>query len=150
MRRVFGAVWRFFGGETHRRQLQHVQGAARDLLARSDTNPPTAAPPLQQFEDFQRFYRVSELDLRVLHRQRAAQVYFLAGCALFAVAFGATSAWLRSGPPLAALAVLLALLFLAVAARHSLRAWQIRERRLGSFGEWLRRPRVWFPSRSIR
>lgn len=92
-----------------------------------------------------RRFGLTDADLRSLHRRHAARCYLLFGGALFALAFGATSALVTFGPALAALAALLALLFLAGAAGHSLRAWQLRERRLGPFGEWVRRPGAWWP-----
>jgi hypothetical protein len=98
------------------------------------------------FEGWVRRFRLSDADGQRLHRQHAGRFYFLFGGALFALAFGTTSAFVAFGPALALLAALLALLFLAGAAGSSLRAWQIRERRLGSFGEWAKTPTAWFPS----
>lgn len=146
MRRLFRVVWRWFGGQSAQRDYRQVKDAVRDAANRrrepsTDSNPDG---PLD-FESHVRHRRLTEADLRRLRRQHASQFYFLFGCALFALAFGATTAFVAFGPALAALAVLLALLFLAHAAARSLRAWQIRERRLGSFGEWLRRPGTWFP-----
>ena len=97
------------------------------------------------FAGWVRRFRLTDADLRTLHRRHAARFYFLFGGALFALTFGRPSAFVTFGPALALLAVLLALLFLAAAAGSSLRAWQLRERRLSSFGEWTRRPRAWFP-----
>lgn len=96
------------------------------------------------FTGYVRRYRLTEADLHRLHRRHAWRCYSLLAGALFALAFGATSA-LASGGELALLAVLWALLFLAGAASGSLRAWQIRQRRLGSLGDWLRQPHGWFP-----
>ena len=98
------------------------------------------------FEGWVRRFRPSDADGQRLHRQHAGRFYFLFGGALFALAFGTTSAFVAFGPALALLAALLALLFLAGAAGSSLRAWQLRERRLGSFGEWAKTPTAWFPS----
>ena len=106
---------------------------------------PAAPGEPADFAGWVRHFGLTDAELRTLHRRRAARFYFLFGGALFALAFGATAAFATFGPARAALAVLLALLFLAGAAGHSLRAWQVRERRLGAFGEWVRRPETWFP-----
>lgn len=106
------------------------------------------AAPVAEPADFARwvqYYRLTDADLRRLHRRHAVRCYGLFGGALFALGFGATRAYLAFGWALALLAVLLALLFLAGAARSALRAWQIRERRLDSFGAWARTPAAWLP-----
>ena len=107
-------------------------------------SPADPAEPAD-FAGWVRRFGLTDADLRALRRRHAARFYFLFGGALFASSFGATAALVAFGPALAGLALLLALLFLAGAAGHSLRAWQIRERRLGAFGEWASRPRAWFP-----
>jgi len=106
---------------------------------------PAAPGEPTDFAGWARRFGLAEADLRNLHRRHAGWFTFLFGDALFALAFGATTAFATFGWRPALLAVLLALLFLAGAAGHSLRAWQLRERRLGSFGEWARRPRAWWP-----
>ena len=113
--------------------------------SRGRERPADPAEPAD-FAGWVRRFGLTGADLRALHRRHAARFTFLAGGALFALAFGATAALVTCGPARAALAALLALLFLAGAAGHSLRAWQIRERRLGSFGEWVRTPAAWFPT----
>lgn len=107
---------------------------------------PAAPGEPTDFAGWARRFGLTEADLRRLHRRHAARCALLAGGALFALAFGATAAFAAFGGGPALLAVLLALLFLAGAAGHSLRAWQLRERRLGSFGEWASRPGAWVPS----
>ena len=98
------------------------------------------------FADAVQVFKLTDAQLRGLHRGHAARFYFLFGGALFALSFGATAAFLAGGPARALLAVLLALLFLATAAGSSLRAWQLRERHLHSFEDWIHQPRAWFPS----
>ncbi|MCC8998855.1 MAG: hypothetical protein LM522_05065 [Candidatus Contendobacter sp.] len=97
------------------------------------------------FADAVQVFKLTDAQLRGLHRGHAARFYFLFGGALFALSFGATAAFLAGGPARAGLAVLGALLFLAAAAGHSLRAWQIRTRHLHSFEAWMDQPRAWFP-----
>jgi hypothetical protein len=63
------------------------------------------------FEGWVRRFRLSDADGQRLHRQHAGRFYFLFGGALFALAFGTTSAFVAFGPALALLAALLALLF---------------------------------------
>lgn len=139
--RTVRGVWKLFGGKSHKRDFQIGRAAAADLYTaarRPETRP-------DGFEDCVLAYGLSDRDLSRLHRQHAWQCYVFSGGGVFAATFGATSALAHSGALIGMLALLLALLFFARAAQHSLRAWQIRERRLGAFGEWLRRPGVWFP-----
>lgn len=134
---MFGIFGRFFGG----RSLLPRAGGGRAA-------PAVPAEPAVEPTDFAGWvghFGLTDADLRTLHRRHAARGYFLAGGALFAASFGATGALVTSGPALAALALLLALLFLAGAARGAFRAWQIRERRLGAFGEWVKTPAAWVP-----
>jgi hypothetical protein len=120
-------------------------GAFRRPGAGKRRERPAAPGEPADFAGWVRHFGRTDAELRTLHHRHAARCYFLFGGALFALAFGATRAFVTFGPALAALAVLLALLFLAGAAGHSLRAWQVRERDLHSFGAWARRPRAWFP-----
>ena len=126
---MLGLGWRLPGGGT---RLPWAGGRRE--------RPAAPAEPTD-FAGWVRRFGLTDAELRTLHRRHAARFTFLFGGALFALAFGATAALVTFGPALAALAVLLALLFLAGAASHALRAWQIRERRLGSFGEWVRNAR---------
>jgi hypothetical protein len=121
-------------------------GAFRRPWAGERRERPAAPGEPADFAGWVRRFGRTDAELQALHRRHAARFTFLAGGALFALAFGATAALVTCGPARAALAALLALLFLAGAAGHSLRAWQIRERRLGSFGEWVRTPAAWFPT----
>ena len=107
-------------------------------------SPADPADPAD-FAGWVRRFGLTDAGLRTLHRRHAARCYLLFGGALFAASFGATAARVAFGPALAGLALLLALLFLAGAAGHALRAWQIRERRLGPFGEWAKTPGAWWP-----
>lgn len=143
MLRFFG---RRAGGRTRRRDVRPVTvtqrpgaGGWRESSAGPDPGEPDG------FADAVQAFNVTDAELQSLHRRHTARFYFLFGGALFALAFGATAAFLRGGPARALLAVLLALLFLAAAAGHSLRAWQIRERQLHSFEAWMDQPRAWFP-----
>lgn len=146
MGRFFQAVWRWCGGRGYQRDCRHVKDAA-DAAATGRRDPRADAHPggPLDFADYVRQYRLTDADLRRRQRRLAIEFYLLFGAALFALGFGATTAVVTFGPGLALVDGLLALLFLAGAAARSLRAWQIRERRLGSFGEWARRPREWFP-----
>lgn len=130
---MFGFLGRLLGGRALRPRAGWWRAPPADPAAPAD------------FAGWVRQFGLTDADLRRRHRRHAARCYVLAGCALFALAFGATSAFVTFGPALAALAGLLALLFLASAAGHALRAWQIRARRLGAFGEWAKTPAAWFP-----
>ncbi|MBK8751726.1 MAG: hypothetical protein IPL99_08775 [Candidatus Competibacteraceae bacterium] len=134
--------WRWAGGKTYPPVTVAQRpgaGGRREPAAGPDPGEPVG------FADAVQFFNVTDAQLRGLHRRHAARFYFLLGGALFALSFGVTTAFLRGGPARALLAVLLALLFLAAAAGSSLRAWQIRERHLHAFGDWIHRPRAWFP-----
>lgn len=135
-------VWRFLGGVVYQRDFRQLQAVTRSIVAQ--TGAPVPEEP-GGFEDYVHFYQLSGSDLCRLRRQHVVRFYFMAGCALFASTFGLTATLSTFGWTLGLLTVLLASLFTAIAARHSLRAWQIRERRLGSLREWLNRPRVWLP-----
>ncbi|MBL8260055.1 MAG: hypothetical protein JNM60_09635 [Candidatus Competibacteraceae bacterium] len=139
---IAGVAWRLVGGKGHERDFRKLERAGRSAAANLLARAP--AEPLADFEACVRAYGLDDRGLRRLHRRHARQFYFFAGGGLFAATFGATAAFQQS-EALGLLAVLLALLFWAVATRHALRAWQIRERRLGGYGEWLRRPGTWFP-----
>lgn len=134
---MVGFFWRFFGG----RALFSRRAAAR----RERPDAPAGPAEPTDFSGWVRRFGLGDADLRTLHRRRAARCYCLLGGALFAASFGASAALAAFGPALAGLALLLAGLFLAGAAGHSLRAWQIRERRLAGFGEWAKTPGAWFP-----
>ena len=138
VRRVGSVVWRFFGG---RSLVRNGPPAHRRPPA-----PALAGDDARRFEDALRRFGVSETALRQRHRREVVRCYVLFGGALFAVSFGATSARFTFGGALAILAILMALWFVAGAARSAFRAWQIRERRLGAFGEWVRTPAAWCPS----
>lgn len=136
---MFRFVGRLLGG-----RIGRVAGGMRPGPVRGR---PRAAPDVEpaDFAHWVQYYRLTDADLRRLHRRHAVRCYGLFGGALFALGFGATRADLAFGWALALLAVLLALLFLAGAARSALRAWQIRERRLDSFGAWAKTPAAWLP-----
>ena len=136
-------LWRWAGGQTDS-PVTPAQGrwaeGRREPAAGSNPGEPDG------FADSVQFFNVTDAQLQSLHRRHAARFYFRFGGALFALSFGATAAFLAGGPARALLAVLLALLFLATAAGSSLRAWQLRERHLHSFEDWIHQPRAWFPS----
>lgn len=137
---MFGFVGRLLGG-----RIGRAAGGMRPGPVRGR---PIAAPDVEpaDFAHWVQYYRLTDADLRRLHRRHAVRCYGLFGGALCALGFGATTAFITFGAGLALVDGLLALLFLAGAAGHSLRAWQLRERRLGSFGEWASRPGAWVPS----
>lgn len=142
----FGFFGRLLGGKTSPPDPRRLTGATRAWAASPRARPARSrAAEAEGFARAVRDHGLTGADLRRLHRQYALHGYALTAGALFALAFGVTTAFLTFGPALALLAVLLALLFLAAGAASSLRAWQLRERRLGAFGEWARRPRAWFP-----
>lgn len=126
---------------------QHLADTACTVVKahRTETPPPAEGSESEAFAQAVQEYGRSETDLKNLHRYHTVRVYALTAGALFTLAYSLTTAFLTYGAGIGGLAVLLALLFLAGAAQSSLRAWQLRERRLGSFSEWLRQPRVWFP-----
>ena len=140
VRRAGSSVWRFFGG----RSLARNGPPARRRPPAPDERVP-AGDAAHRFRAAVRRYGLSEADLRRRHRREALRCHVLLGGALFAASFGATSAYLAFGGALALLAVFLALFFVVGAAQSALRAWQIRERRLGAFGEWVRTPAAWWP-----
>lgn len=133
----FGFGWRLLGGAIARPSGGSRAGARRE-------RPDAPAEPAD-FAGWVRRFGLTDAGLRTLHRRHAARCYLLFGGALFAASFGATAALVAFGSAAAGLALLLALLFLAGAAGHALRAWQIRARRLGAFGEWAKTPAAWLP-----
>lgn len=133
---MLGFLGRLFGG----RALFPRRDAPRERPAeRAERAEPA------DFAGWVRHFGLDEAGLRTLYRRHAARCYLLLGGALFAASFGASAALAASGPALAGLALSIAALFLAGAAGHSLRAWQVRERRLGAFGEWAKTPGAWLP-----
>ena len=134
-----------FGGRLLGGRIGRSAGGSRTGERRARSRAAPVAEPAD-FAHWVQYYRLTDADLRRLHRRHAARGYGLFGGALFALGFGATRAYLAFGWALALLAVLLALLFLAGAAHSALRAWQIRERRLRAFGEWVKTPAAWFPT----
>ncbi len=143
--RLTRGLWRFAGGPLFEQTYRQLQTVATGLYRPGAEKIARPAARERSFEACVADYGLSETDLRALHRRRAAFFYLLVGGALFALGFGATAAFSTFGPGLAAVAVLAACLFVAGAAGHSLRCWQIRTRRLGSFRDWWRQPRQWFP-----
>ena len=141
VRRAGSSIWRFFGGPG----LARNGPPARRRPSAPDERAP-AGDDAQRFRAAVRQYRLDEAALRRRYRREAVRCYVLLGGALFAASFGATSARFTFGGALAMLAILMALCFVAGAARSAFRAWQIRERRLGAFGEWVRTPAAWCPS----
>lgn len=97
------------------------------------------------FQDYVAEYQVSEDDVRALYRHHARFFYFLVGGAVFIIGFSTATAFSTFGFGGACVTVLMALLFLAKAAAHSLRCWQIQERCLRSFRAWLHQPHRWVP-----
>lgn len=140
-------LWRLTGGQSYpQARRPGVAGQrrwARWRRARS-AGPDPSEP--DGFEGYVRHFQLTEAELRRLHRHHALQCYGWFGGALFALGFGVTTAVLTEGALLGLSTCWLGWLLLAAAAGSSLRAWQLRERRLGSFGEWTHRPREWFPS----
>ncbi|MGB4946995.1 MAG: hypothetical protein WBQ05_07335 [Candidatus Competibacter denitrificans] len=144
MKRFAQGVWHFFGG----RLFERTYRESRQALALLKDRRVVGAYQQEQRRPFHSYvidYDLTESDLRCLYQQHQGFFYFFTLCAFFALGFGVSTAFSTFGVGMALLAFLVALLFLAQAARHSLRCWQIQQRRLGSFQEWFRQPRFWFP-----
>lgn len=139
------SLWRFVGGSLYTRAYRHAQAGV--ALLKQTWSEKIAAPMERDrtFQDKVAEYQLSEADLHTLYRQHTGFFYVLVGCALFTLGFSTATAFSIFGFGGAGVTVLMALLFLAKAAAHSLRCWQLQERRLRSFREWLQQPRCWFP-----
>lgn len=147
--RIGGSLWRYVGGPLVARDARATAAAARrirtTLFAQEPDGEGSTSEDAARFGEALERFALSDADLGRIHRAQAVRFYLFTGAALFAASFGTTSAYLTFGAPIALLAALMALLFLLVGAQGGLRAWQVRERRLSSFGEWLHTPRAWLP-----
>lgn len=138
-------IWVFFGGALFKRTYGESRQAIAFLKAAWANTRRHPLEPHRTFQAYVAEYQLTEADLDCIYRRHRGFFYFLVGCALLALGYSTSAAFSTFGTGMAGVTVLMALLFLANAARHSLRCWQIQERRLGSFREWLHQPCAWFP-----
>lgn len=138
-------VWQFMGGSLYERAYQESHQAVAWFKTEWANKITRSTEPNRTFQAYVTEYQLTEADLGRIYRRHRGFFYFLVGCALLALGYSTSAAFSTFGTGMAGVTVLMALLFLANAARHSLRCWQIQERRLGSFREWLHQPCAWFP-----
>ena len=135
--------WRLVGGSLLTRSVQETRTAW--ALWRS-VRPNSVNLPPRPFADWVADYQLTEADLSVLYRRHQGFCYALGLGGLFSLGYGTATVFATFGWGWAIATLLLSGLFLVRAAGHSLRCWQIKERRLSSFTEWLKQPLVWIPS----